>query len=357
MFDNRPFPSGDRYITELEDISHFLDVHGSMTTFRTRLNDLNMLSEEWLAAQPSSGKAKKCQDDDSHEEFYENDTAPSDDEDGIDDPMAPNPMHPENPFAAINFKNQMSILQFKSILKPFLHDFTKGTTREVRDLIFATCTAKEKNVLENYLNRVPNGILIIKGAAGVGKTAFSTRVLHIQVAGGKRVLVTASANQAVNDISTCRHPQLLNEEYLFFRFWAERLEFDIIKSCDPTNVEATVEKMSKKKPSNIGYDIDFSLANAVLKLAGLRQTKNAKILELRKHHTRFFEVLNKEVKKRAKEEWAELNGLVSTAMKALIGAADMVFTTATVAGSKMMRRFVLACDAVFVNEGACVTEL
>ena len=54
--DNRPIPSGAEYMVDLEDVDIYLDIHESLTTVKTRLNALNLLSESWIATQPTSRK-------------------------------------------------------------------------------------------------------------------------------------------------------------------------------------------------------------------------------------------------------------------------------------------------------------
>src|ERR1700693_5176380 len=44
-------------------------------------------------------------------------------------------------------------------------------------------------------------------------------------------------------------------------------------------------------------------------------------------------------------------------MNALIAAADLIFTTTTLAGIKPIRKFVSLLDIVCVDEAACATEL
>jgi hypothetical protein len=52
-----------------------------------------------------------------------------------------------------------------------------------------------------------------------------------------------------------------------FRFWNDQLEQDIIRTADPQNIEATVDKLTKKYSANMGYSFSRSIANAVLTVA------------------------------------------------------------------------------------------
>jgi len=56
--DNRPIPSGPGYMVDLEDVDIYLDIRESLTTVKTPLNALNLLSESWIATQPTSRKRR-----------------------------------------------------------------------------------------------------------------------------------------------------------------------------------------------------------------------------------------------------------------------------------------------------------
>jgi superfamily I DNA and/or RNA helicase len=193
----------------------------------------------------------------------------------------------------------------------------------------------------------------------LGKTTFSTRVLHLQLLRRKRVLSMAATNQAVNNIASRTFAQVagVEDDFLLFRFWTERLELDIVKSTDPTNIASVAARITKGYSANIGYDVDRSLANAILQLAGLKATTNKKTLELRPYHQNLGAILSKKLRERTEVDRKELNSLLSDAMNALIKAADMIFTTTTLAGTKPIRKFVALLDIVCVDEAACATEL
>jgi len=213
--------------------------------------------------------------------------------------------------------------------------------------------------LDKYLTRVPQGLLMIRGAAGVGKTSFSTRILHLQLVRRKVVLTMAATNQATNNICDRTINQLgaAYDDSLVFRFWNDQLEQDIIRAANPKNPQATVDKAIKKYSGSIGYNFSRSLANGVLQLAVVIDTKNTKIIALRDFHKELSHVLEKSPKDRTEEDLKDLNGNIRKAISALIANADMIFTTTTLAGHKLMRKFVAKTDVVCVDEAACATEL
>jgi hypothetical protein len=200
---------------------------------------------------------------------------------------------------------------------------------------------------------------MIRGAAGVSKTSFSTRVLHLQLIRKKIVLTMAATNQATNNICDRTITQLgaAYDDSLVFRFWNDQLEQDIIRAANPKNPQATVDKAIKKYSGNIGYNFSRSLANGVLQLAGVIDTKNSKIIALRDGHKELSHVLEKSPKDRTEEDLKDLNGNIRKAISALIANADMIFTTTTLAGHKLMRKFIAKTDVVCVDEAACATEL
>jgi len=189
-----------------------------------------------------------------------------------------------------------------------VYNFVEGASKEQLESIFRTCTTDEIIYLDKFLPRVPQGLLMIRGAAGVGKTSFSTRVLHLQLIRKKIVLTMAATNQATNNICDRTITQLgaAYDDSLVFRFWNDQLEQDIIRAANPKNPQAT-----KKYSANIGYNFSRSLANGVLQLAGVIDTKNTKIIALRDGHKELSHVLKKSPKDRTEEDLKDLNGNIS----------------------------------------------
>jgi hypothetical protein len=217
--DDRVIPSGPKYDLDLADVDIYLDIKESTTTVKTRLNALNLISNQWLDAQPS--RSRRCRHPHDNSENPEDLLNQLGLDDGDEEDFAPAPLHPENPFTDVDFRNQMSILMCYSLPREQIYDFTEGTSAEQRQSIFQGCTQKEKLVVDKYLHRVPsNGLLMIRGAAGVGKTAFSTRVLHLQLLRRKRLLTMAATNQAVNNIASRMFTQVadVKDDFLMFRF-------------------------------------------------------------------------------------------------------------------------------------------
>lgn len=118
-----------------------------------------------------------------------------------------------------------------------------------------------------------------------------------------RLIVMASSNQAVNNIAKRVIKQVgEDEDILLFRYGSENIEAEIVRGCDPTNIEQKTRKVIETKRSNLGYHLNMSLANQVLKVAGLVETKNKKILKLRESHQELGVIMHKNVKERSLEE-------------------------------------------------------
>ncbi|PMD33156.1 hypothetical protein L207DRAFT_590222 [Hyaloscypha variabilis F] len=362
VLDDRQIPSGPEYKVALADVNIHLDIKESTTTVKARFNALNLVSHDWLQAQPSRNCQRKQQNDkEIGEEILARiaegnvDGEDADDRDDVD----PSSLHIDSPFMKCNFEAQRALLMCHSLPFQQFYDFTEGTTDAQRNSLFGGSTTKERLVVDKYLCQVPGGILIIRGAAGVGKTSYSILVLHLHLLRKKRILTMAATNQAVNNITERLFAQVGQEnEFLLFRFWTERLELDIVLSTEPSNLATVAAKFAQKHAKkNIGYAFEHSLANAILKLAGLIPTTNKKILELKEKHQELSKILNKPFKTRLEDERKTLKRLVVDAMKALIATADMIFTTTTLAASKPMRKFVASIDITCVDEAASATEL
>ncbi|KAH6705279.1 hypothetical protein BKA61DRAFT_739686 [Leptodontidium sp. MPI-SDFR-AT-0119] len=125
---------------------------------------------------------------------------------------------------------------------------------QIPQLLYISATSSSRAPIKHRSMR--SCILHAQGEAcpaGTGKTTVTRKLLHLQLALEKSVLVMASPNLAVNNIAGR----------------AQALEEEIVKQCDKTNVEAVAKKLVDKKGGANGYNLDWSLANAALKLASI----------------------------------------------------------------------------------------
>ncbi|KAE9365679.1 hypothetical protein N431DRAFT_519266 [Stipitochalara longipes BDJ] len=288
VLDGRSILRGPVYNIELQDGKIYFNIKESTTTVRGRLNALNLISHDWLQAQPSRSRQRRQQrrDKEAVEEIMaQNGEVEDGDEEGINtlDGLDPTLLHQESPFHGLDFTCQRAILMCHSLPRQGFYDFTEDTAHDQRESLFQSSTTKEGLIVDKYLPRVPgNGLLIIRGATGIGKTTFSTKALHLQLMRKQRLLTMAATNQAVNNMAQRLFAHVGGEDYfLMFRFWTERLELHIVKSTDPTNLAKAAARLTKNHSSNTGYSIDNSLAISILKLAGLVDTTNKKILDMR----------------------------------------------------------------------------
>ena len=67
--------------------------------------------------------------------------------------------------------------------------------------------------------------------------------------------------------------------------------------------------------------------------------------------------MKKSLKYQTKDDHKALGGLIRNAVAYLIAGAYIILTTTTLAGSRLMCKFIASLDIVYVNETACATEL
>jgi hypothetical protein len=257
-----------------------LGVVDSTVTVRARLNALNPISQDWIrdinqstpqsdrrSHQRRQSQLPECK---TFVEAYGGDAEPVSSDDESDDydtdsgspPKAPS--RPEiTPEMQESFVDQRTLPMDRKLRRKMPYNYLRGLTDEMVEEAFQTCTRKEKKAARKYLKRVPNGLLILKGAAGCGKTFPLQRVLELQLRRERRVIVTAPTNQATNNIAE-RMQEPNDDKYLMFRTWSDRVKRDIAKSCDPKNIDRTVKRITAKTHDNLRYNTRYSLANALL---------------------------------------------------------------------------------------------
>lgn len=98
------------------------------------------------------------------------------------------------------------------------------------------------------------------------------------------------------------------------------------------------------------------MATAVLKVAGCIETSNNKLLDIRKRHQYFSEVLNQPRKERTDDDWTVIKRNSKLVAKEILRCTDIVFSTCANVTSKWLREFRHECNVVFLHEGGCITE-
>jgi superfamily I DNA and/or RNA helicase len=128
---------------------------------------------------------------------------------------------------------------------------------------FKMCTRKEKRAAMHYLERVPNGLLILKGAAGCGKTFYLQQAL-IDAADMVFCTTTRAASSFVRrfasqaDVAACDEAGCATEAEILIIWKGEALILggdpeqlpppvftDSVKDSNGTHVNAFTQQLGK----------------------------------------------------------------------------------------------------------------
>jgi hypothetical protein len=117
---------------------------------------------------------------------------------------------------------------------------------------------------------------------------------------GKTALVTSSTNPAVNNIARRAAADMDNEEFLYVRVHPESLDHGAILSYDKRKGRKDGYGSGKKAKRASKFCWEMSVAYRVLQVAGVIETQNARLLDLREKSQWLCDILNK-----PKSEWDE----------------------------------------------------
>ncbi|TGO08818.1 hypothetical protein BTUL_0190g00010 [Botrytis tulipae] len=130
----------------------------------------------------------------------------------------------------IDYSNIRSILMGNSVTDLWYWDLFEGCPADKLELILANCTPKQRASIEAFGNRIPCGLLFIKGPPGSGKTFGLIAAIEIVLSSGEKVLAAAAQNTAVNNLfdRTVNSIAKLNldQDILAIRLWSESIERD-----------------------------------------------------------------------------------------------------------------------------------
>jgi flagellar biosynthesis GTPase FlhF len=88
-----------------------------------------------------------------------------------------------------DYEGQRSLLQARGVKSYCEVDFLEGLPERVLHRVLDSCTALQSLQILDYCRRVPLGILLVLGAAGVGKTTIVARLILLQMGAGHQVWV------------------------------------------------------------------------------------------------------------------------------------------------------------------------
>jgi len=200
----------------------------------------------------------------------------------------------------IDYASQRAIIIGHEVPEVKPYDFFETLSEERITEVISKCTERQREELREIARSAPNGILPIAGAGGTGKTTVTIRLLRAALLQGKTALVTSSTNTAIDDIARCAAADMDNEEFLYVRVHLESLEHVAILSYDKRKGRKDGYESGKKAKRASKFCWEMSVAYRVLQVAGVIETQNARLLDLREKSQRLCDILNK-----PKSEWDE----------------------------------------------------
>ncbi|KAH7417757.1 hypothetical protein BKA64DRAFT_700301 [Cadophora sp. MPI-SDFR-AT-0126] len=307
------------------------------------------------------------------------------DEIGNDEIHPEDPVLPDTNFTSEEKANLRSLLVGRNLNDLYYRDFLDGLSKVQIDQLLSLCTIKQRSDILKFARRVPLGLLLMTGAPANGKTTALDFFISGQLLADKPVGVCASSNSAVNNIAH-RMLRMIDDvgfmsrnDKLCIRLWSDQIETRILQSVDPTNISNFVENYkskarldpaqieSKRKVAGpldkvrqrVDYDFSVSAEATVCKVIGLLDTGNTKLLAMRldSRYGRLSGIMNTPLEDREEEDHQAIPELVMEVIHDLVGVADMIFCTTTIAASPEATLFRSRAELTAIDEGVACTEL
>lgn len=143
---------------------------------------------------------------------------------------------------------------------------------------------------------------------------------------------------------------------LSVRLHPQSFETQDILAFDPEakTVKGFASLTKKKRAEKMLWN--GSVASCVLKVAGVLETKNPKMLAMRENYKFFAKCIQTPRDDHTEDEWKHLKYDSKKCAKEIVRTADFLFATCITAGSKWAREFRHECVVVFLDETGSVTE-
>ncbi|KAF4637976.1 hypothetical protein G7Y89_g110 [Cudoniella acicularis] len=323
ILDTREVTGEEEYNVDLEAVPIYLEISESATTVRRRIAALNEFVADLRPTNAESAARNRKSNnvngdnEETNEAHLEGEAQENEDGEVQINPLA---FLAETP---INFRDQRALVISKILEDMWEHDFVHPLSPKQFQELLANCTPDQKASLEGYFRRVPQGICLIKGPAGTGKSFLLRKAIEIQLVGRKTVLLVASSIQTVNMMAQNLFEQFSEGQYLMVCAWTEHIEADIVKKAD----------------------------------AGLINTTNPKLLALRPKHEGLANILNISGSRRSPEQRKDLPKLIKAASRDVRDETELFMCTTTIAGSSFVKPYVKSWDVVGIDDACCSMEL
>ncbi|EPE32156.1 P-loop containing nucleoside triphosphate hydrolase [Glarea lozoyensis ATCC 20868] len=217
-------------------------------------------------------------------------------------------------------------------------DCRRGIPDENYNLATRELTPTQRRELDMIVTEVPNGILLITGGPGFGKTTAVVALVNLHLLSGKLLYGLASANSAVDNFHERTLKGTAGTKRLQ-RVYTESHEIRWLEDLDASNFHSL--PTLKEFPSDPQAIYRGSLSQTVLQIAGVIPTEEDWLLELRGEHPDLVAFLQTPVAQRdhvvdarqGRQTWYK------NIFAAILGKVDMVFCTTTCSGERFLRDF------------------
>ncbi|KAI0378890.1 P-loop containing nucleoside triphosphate hydrolase protein [Hypomontagnella monticulosa] len=242
-----------------------------------------------------------------------------------------------------------------------VHDyFEKNLLDDIPPTVLAKVEASLGPVwyeFEQFLHRVPCGVLLMKGPPGTGKTFVLARIIALQLARGEKVLATGPSNEAVDHLCNAVDAAMLAAGVTGMRIRAYPLDqevralmrFAARRNAQPWNVAPDThwDVLSHWKAAH-------STAEWALKLIGVVApgVGDLPFPELQSYPSfrAFRTAMLKDPQDRTEEERMSLRSWCQDVCKLLRHTTNMLCATTFTAWDLDLRQFTISATVIVVDE-------
>ncbi|RDW71234.1 hypothetical protein BP6252_07797 [Coleophoma cylindrospora] len=260
---------------------------------------------------------------------------------------------PRAPEPAVDCSLQRDIALGRSISDCFDVDFLAHVPQALQAALRGRMTPCQISRILPCLRSVSQGVLILLGFAGSGKTTFLALIMLMLVGAGKTISVTSPTNVAASNIAR-RTGSLDTNERLLIRVFTAYIEIYTVLRYDPRQPHAWKDTPTGRWYGHNHWEPKYSIAEWMLKLVGFLPTTNQKIIGLRDGHGEIIKILRTLPEERTDDDLSVSRILIRRAMRDICEKADIIFSTTTRSWDvPLVRKFTKNSDVVGLEEAGC----